>query len=330
MKTAAIEIATEAGVHLLLYSLAVDAVTEGKQVKGVVLANQPGEAVVKAKVVVDASGDADIAVRAGAEYEKGRREDGMMQTPTLMFIVGGVDRTESRIALRAFTELERSPALENAIRNGLNLPSRKCFMYRLPIPGQYSVNAIGVDDFDSTDAWSTTAAEIEARKNIYPFIGFLRHNIPGFESCYLVQTACQISPRESRRIVGEYVLTADDVLGARKFSDGIVNGVHPIDIHHRSNAPVSTKNYMGLPCSAYYNIPYRCLLPKKVENLLVAGRCISCTHEALGSVRVMATSLGMGQAAGTAAAMCLEGGYPPRAVSVGVLRGRLNRQGMVV
>jgi hypothetical protein len=203
-------------------------------------------------------------------------------------------------------------------------------MYRLPVPGLYSVNAVGVDDFDSTDAWSITAAEIETRKNIYSFVDFLRHSITGFESCYLVQTACQLSPRESRRIVGEYILTADDVLSARKFSDGVVNGVHPIDIHHRSYASVSDKNYRGLPCSAYYNIPYRCLLPKTVENLLVAGRCISCTHEALGSARVMATSLGMGQAAGTAAAMCLEGGCPPRAVSARALRDRLSRQGAIV
>jgi hypothetical protein len=295
-----------------------------------VVANKLGEAIVKSKVVVDASGDADIAARAGAEYEKGRREDGMMQTPTLMFIVGGVDRRESRIALRAFSELERSPALEKAIRKGLDLPGRKCFMYRLPVPGQYSVNAVGVDDFDTTDAWSISAAEIETRKNVYPFIDFLRRNIAGFEYCYLVQTACQISPRESRRIVGEYVLTADDVLGARKFCDGVVNGVHPIDIHHRSDASVSDKNYRGLPCSAYYNVPYRCLLPKTLENLLVAGRCISCTHEALGSVRVMATSIGMGQAAGTAAVMCVEGGYPPREVAAGSLRERLKEQGVVL
>ncbi len=330
MKIVAIEMAEDAGVHLLLHSLAVDAITEGNRIKGVVLVSKSGESAVKAKVVVDASGDADIAARAGAEYEKGRPEDGMMQMPTLVFTVGGVNRTESRIALRAFSEMERSPALEKAIEMGLHLPGRKCFIYRMPIPGQYSVNAVGVDDFDSTDAWSVTKAELETRKNIYPFVDFLKRNIPGFESCYLVETASQVSPRESRRIMGEYVLTADDVLSAKKFSDGVVNGVHPIDIHHRSTASVSAKNYEGLPCSCSYNIPYRCLLPKAVENLLVVGRCISCTHEALGSVRVMATSIGMGQAAGTAAAMCLEGGYPPRAVSAGLLRDRLSEQSVVV
>ena len=180
---------------------------------------------------------------------------------------------------------------------------------------------------DATDADQLTQAEIEGHRQVIYLVSFLRKYVPGFENCYLVDTGSQIGVRETRRIMGEYVLTQEDVFEARRFKDAIARVSFPIDIH---DVKGGGGFFEGPREGPYYTIPYRCLVPRKVENLLVAGRCISATHEAHGSLRVMPPCFATGQAAGTAGALSLETNVSPRYVDVELLRESLVRHGALV
>jgi hypothetical protein len=180
---------------------------------------------------------------------------------------------------------------------------------------------------DGTDRDQLSRAEIEGRRQVLPLLNFLRKYVPGFEHCYLIDTGSQIGVRESRRIMGEYVLTKEDVLGARRFNDAIARVSFPIDIHDVQGGGGFFQGPSGGP---YYTIPYRSLVPGRIDNLLVAGRCISATHEAHGSLRVMPPCFATGQAAGTAAALALETKVSPRSVDVRLLRESLTQQGALV
>jgi hypothetical protein len=180
---------------------------------------------------------------------------------------------------------------------------------------------------DATDADQLTQAEIEGHRQVVYLVDFMRKRMPGFENCYLLDTGTQIGVRETRRIIGEYVLAAEDVFGARRFEDAIARVSFPIDIH---DVKGGGGFFEGPRDGPYYTVPYRCLVPKEIENLLVAGRCISATHEAHGSLRVMPPCFATGQAAGTAAALALETNASPRKVNVALLRESLIQQGAMV
>jgi hypothetical protein len=169
-----------------------------------------------------------------------------------------------------------------------------------------------------------TAAEVEGRRQAEQFVRFLRNYAPGYEHAYLLQTGTQIGVRETRRILGDYVLTKDDVLECRKFEDGICRARYVIDIHN----PAGTGTViMSLPEHEWYEIPYRCLLPRGSDNLLVSGRCISADHAAHSSLRVMPIAAAIGEAAGTAAALSIQHNLKPRALPASALRDQLVRQG---
>jgi hypothetical protein len=184
-------------------------------------------------------------------------------------------------------------------------------------------NTTRVTGLSATKADDLTAAELEARQQAHELARFLASDVPGFERAYLQQSAAQIGVRESRRIVGQYVLTGEDVLSARKFPDGVARGSYPIDIHNPAGAGTVLRS---LPPGEWYEIPYRCLLPRGVDNLLVAGRPISSTHEAHSSLRVMPIAIAIGQAAGTAAALCAARKIPPSRLPAAALRRRLAAQ----
>ena len=200
-------------------------------------------------------------------------------------------------------------------------------MFRLPRAGEWWANVSRVHGVDATDADQLTQAEIEGHRQVIYLVNFLRKYVPGFENCYLVDTGTQIGVRETRRIMGEYVLTQEDVFEARRFKDAIARVSFPIDIH---DVKGGGGFFEGPREGPYYTVPYRCLVPKKVENLLVAGRCISATHEAHGSLRVMPPCFATGQAAGTAGALALETNVSPRYVDVELLRESLVRHGALV
>lgn len=200
-------------------------------------------------------------------------------------------------------------------------------MFLLPHPGEWWANVSRVHHIDATDADQLTQAEIEGHRQVLYLVDFMRKRLPGFENCTLLDTGTQIGVRETRRIMGEYVLTADDVFGARRFEDAVARVSFPIDIHDVTGGGGF---FEGPREGPYYTIPYRCLVPLEIDNLLVAGRCISATHEAHGSLRVMPPCFATGQAAGTAAALALETDVVPRKVNVALLRESLTQQGALV
>jgi hypothetical protein len=199
------------------------------------------------------------------------------------------------------------------------------FSYR---ENEVLLNTARVVGIDATSAEDLTRAEIEGRRLVMKLTDFLKKHVAGFESCYLSGTGPQIGIRETRRIKGEYELTAEEVLEGRKFEDSVACGSYTIDIHNPVGKGIRLKAVNKE--AGYYGIPYGCLVPLEVDNILVSGRCISSTHEALGSVRVMAICFATGEAAGAAAMLCVKEKVKPRELDVALLREILSRQGAII
>jgi hypothetical protein len=193
-----------------------------------------------------------------------------------------------------------------------------------PHAHEVSVNSTRVTGVLGTDIWDLTYAEWQSRRQMRQIAAFLRRYVPGFDQAYVAQSGVNIGVRETRRIVGEYQLTAADVLEARKFDDVIARGAYPIDIHNPSGSGTILQH---LPPGEAYDIPLRCLLPQHVEQLIVAGRCICGTHEAHSSYRVMPIAMATGQAAGVCAALAARAGQTPRAFPAAHVQRELRRQG---
>ncbi len=240
-----------------------------------------------AKVFIDATGDADIAAFCGCDVKVGRDTDGKCQPATLMFRMGGVKLPEG------------TQGVEFAVPAEDRLPQGRVLYFSLPSPGEAMVNMTRVIHFNPLDTDDLTRAEIEARSQVYPIIRYLKRRVPGFENACLLETAAQIGVRESRRVMGEYVLDKGHVLSYRQSPDDVAYGTFKIDIH--SPTGQGTEIHELAP-GRYYGIPYRCLIPKGMENLLTAGRCISTTHEGHSSARIMPVCFALGEAAGVAAA----------------------------
>jgi len=323
VKRVALEMIDEAGAELLLYTFTVDVLLEDSAVKGVVVENKSGRQVILAEVVIDATGDGDVAARAGAAYEKGREEDGRMQPPSLMFRLEGVDLEKAK----ATTPEQLQKLAAEAHARG-ELPESVNTGWRIINPkGDVALNFTRVLDIDGTSAKDLTRAEIEARKQLVMGVEFLQKYVPGYESAYVVESGPLMGIRETRRIMGEYVLTKEDVLHEREFDDAIARSSYLVDIHNPSGPDVTL---ISLDHGGSHGIPYRCLVPRGIENLLVAGRCISATHEAHAAIRVMVTCMAVGQAAGTAAALSCTQKVPVRDVDVPKLRQTLIGQDCIV
>lgn len=342
VKTVALEMLTEAGVDVIFYTACAGVVMEGDAITGIITESKSGREAVLGRVVIDCTGDADVAFRAGVPCEKGN-DAGGMQPPTLMFCMAGVDTerlrlqiaTEPRTYLTDFIPAEYFGQNRQFIVVGLReLLARACAEQDLDIPNQRTilitglregevwVNMTRVTQVDATDARSLTGGEIAARRQIDAICRYLTGYVPGFEAAHFSKTAPFLGIRESRRIVGQYVITQDDVLGCRHFDDAIAVASYPIDIHHPGDGGCTLQW-----CGDCYDIPYRALVPTRVSQLLVAGRCISSTHEANGAVRVMATCMAMGEAAGRAAALALRGNVAPAQVDAQALRAALRTHG---
>ncbi len=319
----------ESKVEVLLHSIVAGAIRDGERAKGLILENKSGRMVVEASVIVDATGDADVANFLGAEYEKGNPVDGSLQPATIFFRLGGVNRAKVDAYIKEHPE-ERHFKTFAAIakEKGEFIPSKHdVLFFYTPREDEVAINTTRIHGVDGTNVFDLTKAEFETRRQVRILYGFFRKYVPGFENCYITTTAPEVGIRETRRIVGEYCLTKDDVLGTKQFSDNIAQCAYMIDIHDRKKTQLF---YTAIPEGRSYGIPYRCLLPVKIENLLVAGRSISCTQEAQGSLRVMPPSFSLGQAAGTAAALAVRHGVSPRAVDRTELRALLASQDQVV
>jgi len=312
-KVVADELCLEAGVQVRLHTLVTNVVVRNGRITSVGSESKSGSDRLRARVYVDCTGDADLAYRAGVPCDYGREQDGIAQPMTLNFRMANVD-------------IERMPPREEINRlydtakaeGRVHCPRENVLFFYATQPGVVHFNTTRVTGRSGADAGDLTGAEIEARRQTRELVSFLVRDVAGFEKAYLQQTAAQIGIRETRRIRGEYTLTADDVLTARKFPDGIARSSYPIDIHSPTGAGTVIRN---LPRGDYYEIPYRCLVPVRVDNLLVAGRCVSATHEAHASLRVMPQCFAMGEAAGTAAALAVKRAIPPREVDGREVRG---------
>ena len=319
----------EAGCDLLYHSFVSDAVVEDGCITGAVVQNKSGRTQIAARRIIDCTGDGDVAALAGAPYEQGRESDGLCQPVTLMFRVENVAWEALRDYLRddgGCREMCRK-----AIEAGDMPPFQTQLMgfwYSKYRPTQMAVNFTNLTRIDSTNAVGLTTAEVECRRQVADLVKVFRKYLPGCEDIYLVDTAHVIGIRESRRIMGEYVLTVDDVLSLRKFEDGIARGSFFVDIHSPDQTGLFEPQH--LPKGGYYDIPYRCIVPLEIDNLLVAGRCISVTHEALGSTRVMFQCMALGEAAGAAAAMSIQAGVTPRELDASALRDDLAAAGALV
>ncbi len=344
MKLVLFEMLREAGVELMLHTTFAEAYAENGRVTGVIVESKSGRQAIRAGVVIDCSADADVAARIGAPFVKGRESDGAMQPVTLFYRVAGVDvgrlkawMKENRELLKdsptdeeidsqsALAFLGMKEIIQAAVERG-EYPkdaAPRILMYELPREGQFAINCTRLQGIDGTNVRDLTRAEFETRRQAWEVTEFMKRNIGGFEQAYVLDTGVQVGVRETRHIVGDYTMTEDDVLGSRAFEDGIACGTFAIDIH----PPEGEQQVFTGSGKAVYEIPYRSLLPQGVNNLLVAGRCISATHNAFGSVRVMATAMGIGQGAGTAAALAASRGLGVREVPAADVRRLLIEQG---
>lgn len=331
LKTVLLEMLEEAGVKLLLYTFACAPVMEGNKIKGVIVENKTGRGAVLGKVVVDASGDGDIAARAGAPYYIGRETDGKMQPATIMFKVAGVD-VERGVFPGGFEEHLAIPAgdIQKLGEEHLPSPTGHVLLYRSTLPGIVTCNMTNCTDIDGTKAEDLTRATVVCRKQMESIVHFLREYVPGFENCYLISSASLVGIRETRHFKGEAVITREDILEARVFDDWVVAKAHfNFDVHNMTgNGLDETGVQKNFQQKKGYTIPYGCFVPLEVDNLYLAGRNISGTHMAHSNFRVMPICANMGQAVGVAAAICVKEGTTPRELSVTMVQRRLIESGV--
>lgn len=331
VKQVAMEMCLEAGVELRLHTFLVDALVEASTVVGTVVASKSGLEAIRATVTVDCSGDGDVAAQAGVPFEIGRPEDGLTQPMTLFFRIAGVDDERVRDYVSQHPDDYRPFAslVQQARERGeFPIPRRGIGLYRTLEPGVWRINTTRIQRRLGTSVTDLTQAEIEGRQQVQALLRFFREWLPGLERCELLDTATQIGVRETRRIVGEYTLTLEDLVEGKHFEDVIALAGYPVDIHSPTDDGGGSSAHWNT--ANEYEIPYRSLVPTAIDGLLVAGRCISATHEALGAVRVMPPAFAMGQAAGTAAALAVERGISPRRVPVHELQDVLVNQGAYI
>jgi FAD dependent oxidoreductase len=339
----------ESGVDLLLHAYFLRAIrnpVDGSSVEGAVFATVGNEREYRAAHTIDATADALVAFSAGAGTQQGD-ERGRVQPASLMFRLSHVDLSKTATYVRMHPDQMRTslkthertaPALtavaglydlwhEAREQGEIEIPRELVSFFISPYADEVTVNMTRVTNIDPLDPDDLTRAEVESRMQVMQLVQFFRTRVPGFENARLAATGTQVGIRESRRIVGDYTLTRDDVLEARRFDDAVARSAYPIDIHNPSGSGTVTHR---LPEGESYEIPYRCLLPKGVQRLLVAGRCISTTHEALASTRLTPTVMTLGQAAGTAAALAKQTGAQLRYVDIQRLRSLLTSDGVLL
>jgi len=308
----------ESGAHVLLHAFAFGARVDAHgRLAEVDLATKGGVRTVCAAAIVDASGDADLCHLAGAEYEG---PGANVQSLSTVFRVANVDVARAEAVPKA----DLWALMRDAAASGeYALPRLEGSVHRTPQEGVMMALMTRMRGVDGTDPDALTAAELEGRRQCHEYFRFLRDRVPGYERAVLVSTSPAIGVRESRRIVGDHVLTEEEILAATQFPDQVARCGAPIEEHHGG----ADTRWVYLPEGETYGIPYGSLLPRGVEGVAVAGRCFSATHDAHASARSMGTCMAMGQAAGTAAALSAARGGVPRELRAEDLLDRLREDG---
>ena len=306
LKTLYLNMLKDAGCEIRLYTSAVDVIKEKNTVKGIITESKSGREALFAKTVIDGSGDGDIAAKAGVKYVLGRETDGKMQPATIMFKVGGVD-TKNCVCLHAFEDKFDTPKgeLQELAKNRIPFPAGHILLYETTLPGVVTCNMTNCIDIDGTKAEDLTKATIVCRNQLDEIVKFLREYVPGYENCFLLSSASLVGIRETRHFKGLYTLTEDDILNARVFDNWVVrDATFNFDVHNISGSGLDeTGVQKHFKQEKGYTIPYECLVPERIDGLLLCGRNISGTHMAHSNFRVMPICSGIGEAAGVAAAI---------------------------
>jgi hypothetical protein len=354
---------SESRVEFLLHSFCVDAMVENGRVRGVLVANKGGLETVLGRVVVDTTGDGDVAARAGAQFVLGRVGDRLMQPVTRIFRVGDVDTDAMFGFLRAHPEemslperwrggadyaakdlqydsvvMDAFPTLvsEGQASGELTVQRDRLGIETGPVPGVVTINATRVHGIDGTDPDALSRAEVETQRQMFEIFRFLRRRVPGFANARLLGSSYQVGVRETRHILGDYVLTLEDVLSGRDFADTIARGAYPVDLHDVREGAEELGDRVGgggvtlRRIERAYGIPLRCLVPSGLDGVVVAGRAISATHEAGGSARGQAVCMATGHAAGTLAGLACRRSGRIRDVEVAEIQDTLKRQGAIL
>lgn len=309
LKTLYLEMLDEAGVKILLYTFAVDAICDGDKVLGATVVNKSGMTDIYAKITIDATGDGDVAAKAGAEFILGRENDNKMQPATLMFKVAGVDYSRAAFIPSFETTYQTEKGeLQVLAKQHIPYPAGHILTYETTLPGVVTCNMTNAIDIDGTNADDLTKATITCRKQMDDIVNYLREFVPGYENCFIISSASLIGIRETRHFKGKYVLTEQDILEAKVFDDYVVKDARfNFDVHNITGSGLDeTGVQKHFTQEKGYTIPYRCLLPEKKENLLLCGRNISGTHIAHSNFRAMPICVGIGEAAGVAAALSVK------------------------
>ena len=356
----------ESGAEIWYYSQTTDVLKADNAVKGIVVENLKERIEISAKVTIDATGDGDICASAGAPFELGTPDTGTCQPLTLYFSIGNVDfestlqymkehaddigneYVEKIINLHAdgkpLTLLPFKAKIREAIENGdypipfnlekLNLDTLT-YMLRPQIKSgkmRYNLLSVNLDmayNVDATDRMQLTDATMAMRDIAIKMTEFYRKYIQGFEDAYLIYTAPLVGVRDTRRIIGDYFLTYNDVISGRHFDDGIGRYGSVVDVHDKDGGKkgILLSEVGG---EGWFHIPYRIMLPKGIDNLLVVGRCVSADHVAMGCTRSQAACILTGQAAGTAAALSIKAHVSPRDIEISKLQHALSLQNQII
>ncbi len=326
LKAIYLDMLQAAGVSVLLYTFVCGVVMDGNRVTGIITESKSGRRVFRAKAFIDGTGDGDVAAFSGVSYYKGRETDGKMQPVTLMFKVAGVD-TDRAVLLGSFESTHQTDKgeLQALAKAHIPYPAGHLLVYRTTLPGIITCNMTNCTEIDGTSAEDLTRAELVCRSQMPAILKYLREFVPGFENCYIISAGSMMGVRETRHFKGEYTLNEQDILEARVFEDWVVRGAHfNFDVHNLTGAGLDktgVQHKWSQPKG--YTIPYRCLVPENVEGLLLAGRNISGTHMAHSNYRVMPICVGIGEAAGIAAAIAVKEGLALRDVPVEKIQEKL-------
>lgn len=323
LKTLYLEMMQEAGVEVLLYTFFSDVIMEGDTVKGVILENKTGRSAVFAHCVIDASGDGDVAYKSGAEFVLGRESDNKMQPCTIMFKVGGVayDRAVFPGSFETLVQTEKGE-LQALGKKNIGAPAGHVLLYKTTLPGVVTCNMTNCLDIDGTKTEDLTAGTITCRRQMDKIVAFLREYAPGYENCYIISSASLIGIRETRHFKGMETITEQDISEARVFEKYVVKDAYfNFDVHNISGAGLDeTGAQAEFKQERGYTIPYGCLVPQKIDGLLLSGRNISGTHIAHSNFRAMPICLATGHAAGAAAAIAVKENCKLRAVKAERIR----------
>jgi glycine/D-amino acid oxidase-like deaminating enzyme len=327
-REAADQMLRDAGVHVLLHTTVTDALVEGgEKIDGITAYTKQGKVSVRAKVTIDASGDADIMAMAGLPTTIG--QDGKVQNPTMIFRIGNVD-TERFLAQQGADSIMGADISDLILRlhnsHEYRLPRAKIFLFPTPRPNELLCNCtriVGRDGRELNPLYveDITEAEIEGRKQVREYARFFRDHMPGCEESFVNDTGVQVGVRQSRQIVGTRTLRNEDVTRGTKFKDGVARSPWPIELHS------GNKPRLVWLTDDFYEVPLGCFVPERGEGLFAAGRCLSAEHEAMASARVTAQCFSYGHAIGHAAAISVKDKVAPRTVDAAAVREKLNKDG---